>query len=205
MSWVDLSQPVHGGMPVYPGDDPVVISQDKFLSRDHYNHFVSCHGQHVGTHVDGPMHMTDSPATIDAFPPEQFCGDAVLFDVRGLGEVAVADIDATRLFPGCVALFLTGWALQYGTQAYYASHPALSPELADCLVAAGVKLVGVDMPSPDHVPFPVHRRLLSAGVCIVENLRGLDRLLHKAAIRFYAFPLAIRADSSPVRAVAEVD
>jgi kynurenine formamidase len=158
MSWVDLSQPVHGGMPVYPGDDPVVISQDKFLSRDHYNHFVSCHGQHVGTHVDGPMHMTDSPATIDAFPPEQFCGDAVLFDVRGLGEVA-----------------------------------------------AGVKLVGVDMPSPDHVPFPVHRRLLSAGVCIVENLRGLDRLLHKAAIRFYAFPLAIRADSSPVRAVAEVD
>lgn len=204
MKLFDLSYPMLSGMPVYPGDDAVTVRQNRFLATHHYNNFVTAYGQHVGTHVDGPMHMTDTRTHIGEIPPEQFCGPAVVYDVRGLTTVTPADVLLSRLSAGRVVLFHTGWAEKYGTAAYYEGHPVLSVALAEQLIAADVKLVGVDMPSPDHVPFPVHKRLLAAGVLIVENLRGLDQLLDQPDVRFYAFPLPLQADSSPVRAIAEV-
>ena len=205
MKWLDLSHPLASGMPVYPGDEPVEIRQTRWLAEHHFNNFVSVYGQHVGTHVDGPMHMTDAPEFIGTVSPERFCGNAVVIDVRGLRCVLPEHVPQSRLFPGCTVLFCTGWDAVYGTDAYYAEHPVLSEALAERLVAAGVKLVGVDLPSPDQAPFRVHKQLLSSGVLIVENLRGLEALLHREHIRFFAFPLALRADSSPVRAVAEVE
>lgn len=205
MKWLDLSHPIETGMPVYPGDEPVEIRQTRWLATHHYNNFVSVYGQHVGTHVDGPMHMTAAPEFIGTVPPERFCGNAVVFDVRGLHCVMPEHVQMSSLFPGCIVLFCTGWDVVYGTDAYFAEHPVLSEELVERLVTAGVRLVGVDLPSPDLAPFPVHKQLLSSGVLIVENLRGLEALLDRKHIRFFAFPLALQADSSLVRAVAEVE
>jgi kynurenine formamidase len=65
-------------------------------------------------------------------------------------------------------------------------------------------MVGLDVPSPDRPPYPVHRILLGNGILILENLTGLETLPSDQVFRLYALPLMVEADSAPVRVIAEV-
>ena len=200
----DLSWPIGDGMPVYPGDDAVEIRQVRHLDADGYNAFRAVMGQHAGTHVDSPMHMSGNPEYIGNWPLERFTGDARIVDARGAAVIGPEAVPEDCLVPGAILLFCTGASAHYGQAAYYREHPVLSDALAERLVQAGIKLVGVDAPSPDRFPFSVHQRLFAAGIPIVENLRGLERLLpYQAAGRFYGFPLALETDASPIRAVLD--
>jgi arylformamidase len=110
----------------------------------------------------------------------------------------------------------TGRAQEHGkgtAAAGVASTGALTPDGADWLVARGVQLVGADTLSlepptdspgvrgcPPEEQYPVHRRLLGAGVIIVE---GLD-LTAAAAGRYQLVCLPLRitgGDGAPARAV----
>lgn len=76
--------------------------------------------------------------------------------------------------------------------------------LARFLLSRKVKMLGMDLPSPDEYPFPVHKLLLENNVYILENLTNLDKLLNLSAFEVIAFPLKMRADSSIARVVARV-
>ncbi len=200
----DLSWPMEDGMPVYPGDEGVEIRQVRYFGVDGYNAFRAVMGQHAGTHVDSPMHMSADRTCIGNWPLERFTGDARIVDARGKAVIGPEDVPEEWLVPGAILLFCTGVAMLYGQEAYYREHPVLSVPLAERLVQAGTKLVGIDAPSPDRFPFPVHAHLFAAGIPIVENLRGLEPLLpNPGAGRFFGFPLALRTDASPIRAVLD--
>ncbi|WP_181780980.1 cyclase family protein, partial [Pseudonocardia pini] len=108
-----------------------------------------------------------------------------------------------RLGPGAVLVVCTGWSAHFGTAAYL-DHPWLTADAARAVVAAGVRAVAVDTLSPDPTgTLSVHETVLGAGGVIVENLRGVERLLgQEPSLTFY--PLALSGDGSPVRAVAEL-
>ena len=72
------------------------------------------------------------------------------------------------------------------------------------LVKQKVKIIGLDWPSPDHHPYPIHEILLKNNILILENLTNLDQLLNETDLEVFAFPLKIEADSSPVRVIARV-
>lgn len=63
-------------------------------------------------------------------------------------------------------------------------------------------MLGIDMPSPDFPPFPVHKLLLSNGIFILENLTGLQQLLNIDTFEVFAVPLKIYAEASLTRAYA---
>jgi kynurenine formamidase len=85
---------------------------------------------------------------------------------------------------------------------FFTSHPMFTPEAAQFLVDCGVKLVGVDFPSVDRPPFPIHIIFLGNGMVIVENLTNLAAL-KQDVFEFIALPLSFTGrDASPVRAVA---
>jgi len=64
-----------------------------------------------------------------------------------------------------------------------------------------VKLVGVEGPSPDKEPYPIHKILLANDILKLENLCNLDKLPEK--FKVYAFPIKVKTDGIPVRVVAE--
>ena len=73
----------------------------------------------------------------------------------------------------------TGHSRFWGTERYYSQAPYLSVEAAELITQAGFSLVGLDFGSPDETPSPTepcHHVLLDAGVLIIENLSGLDRI-----------------------------
>lgn len=200
---VDLTQTVGADTPVYPGDGPVrttILAQGSInLSRIELS-------LHTGTHMDAPFHFFGAGETIDCVALDRCLGPARLIDVQAAaagGEIRREHIqqraDQLRAH---AAILCTGWAKAWGSSSYFTGHPALAADAAEYLVACGVRLVGVDMPSVDHAPYPAHRILLGAGVPIVENLTNLDGL---GVSRFHIVVLPLKLagrDGSPVRAIA---
>jgi kynurenine formamidase len=199
MRIVDLSQPVHGGMQVYPGDPEVTVAPAATLDRDGVNVLAVHSGSHTGTHVDAPFHVIADGARLDLLgrAPRAALGWADLEPV------------ADRLRPGVVLVLHTGWSVHFGTPAYL-EHPWLTPDAAERVVATGVRALAVDTLNPDPTPppgtgtgdLPVHHAVLGAGGVIVENLTNVAQLttLSDPLLSFFPIHLA-RADGAPVRAV----
>ena len=199
--WVDLSWPVYDGMPVYPGDRQTRLNQIKWLERDFYTAFELDTGLHAGTHMDAPMHLVPHSQNMAEIPLDRCYAPGILLDVRGQREIQKPDLQKGSL-TGKAVLLLTGMEEAYGTDSYYGSHPTVSMDLAMMLVHENIAFLGMDMPSPDAPPFPVHKLLLSSGIPIVENMRCLHQL--SGFFEVSAFPLNIRAEASPVRAAARL-
>lgn len=204
MKLIDLTQEIIDGMPVYPGDDPVVLSHTHTFSKDYYNNHRLETGMHVGTHVDGPMHMTDVYDYICNYPLENFYGSACVIHTYGK-KILEVEANHRKIVNGKkIVLVHTGMDIFYGQDNYYNDHPVLDISFCEMLVERGVKLLGIDAPSPDRMPFEIHKYLLKNDVLILENLTNLDRIPESADFEVMAFPLKIMADSCMVRAVAKI-
>lgn len=204
MKYIDLSQVIAHNMITHPYDDDVTLVKDKTYASDGYSHFTLTAGIHIGTHVDSPMHMSNSQTYINQYPVDHFCGETVVYDVRGRKIIDLTFEEKKLLKENLIVLFYTGYDQFYGSDDYYNSHPVLSQDTSDTLIDKKIKIIGLDCPSPDHYPFEVHKQLFKAGIFIVENLRNLNGLLAYKEIESFFFPLKIRADASWIRAVAKV-
>ena len=199
----DLSYPFWVQMPVYPGDEPVVLRQKRSAAQDGYNAYSLQTGLHAGTHVDAPLHFLEGGQRVSDLALDRFIGNGCLLDVRGQDTIGCGPEFAELIMPDDVVLLWTGHSAYWGTEEYYTQHPVISDELADWLIARGIKLLGMDLPSPDGPPFAIHRKLLGAGIPLIENLTNLEQLSTLKSFEVMAFPLSIPAEGCPVRVVAK--
>ncbi len=204
MKLIDLSHDIFNNMPVYPGDGSVRLCHTHEFSRDHYNNHWLGTGMHVGTHVDGVMHMTDVCEYICNYPLENFYGPACMIHTYGKSILEAESSHLEILKAKSIVLIHTGMDKFYGQETYYNDHPVLDMTFCEMLVKQGIKLVGIDAPSPDRLPFEIHKYLLGNGILLLENLTNLDKIPEAADFEVMAFPLKIKADSCMVRAVAKI-
>ncbi len=160
--------------------------------------------------MDSPAHFYNGVQTIEQVPLETCIGTATLVDVRKAGpRGTITPADLTPREESIKAtgkvVFWTGWSSRWGHQGYFDDYPVLTEAAAVWLVERGVHLVGVDAPSPDRDPHPVHYVLLGANMVIVENLTGLEKIGHDV-FELIVVPLPLRGlEASPVRALAAVE
>ena len=83
MRVIDLTHTIREGMPVYPGTEPPVLAAANSYEKDGFKETMLSMFSHTGTHVDPPAHLFAGRTTLDAFPPEQFLGRALVIDCRG--------------------------------------------------------------------------------------------------------------------------
>jgi arylformamidase len=217
---IDLSHPLDPATPPWPGNPPVEFAVISAIPAErgpgdrgapgepvscNTTAFLTCN--HTGTHMDSPAHFYNGVQTIDQVPLEKCIGPVALVDVRHLhprGEITPADLaprEAAIKATGKVVLW-TGWSSRWGLPNYFDDYPVLSEATAVWLVERGVHLVGVDTPSPDRDPHPVHYVLLGANILIVENLTRLERI-GRDTFELIVVPLPLRGlEASPVRALA---
>jgi len=205
MKLIDLTHTLHRNVSVFPGDDPVLLEQIRNLESDGFNNFRLSLGMHVGTHIDGPMHMTSDTRMIADLPLEMFVGKGVLIDVRGETQIGFRESFRTIIFPESIVLFYSGLDHKFGDPDYYTTYPDITEELACFLAEQHIKIIGLDWVSPDHEPYLIHDILFKSNVLILENLTNLGQLLHATNFEVFAFPLKIEADSSIVRVVGRVE
>ncbi|MCQ1957408.1 cyclase family protein [Arthrobacter sp. zg-Y826] len=219
MQAIDLSHPVRTGMQVFPGDPSVEFRSAATVAADGFAVAQLHLGSHSGTHLDAPLHTVQGGTAVDAMPLESLMGPARIVSLPEPAANAVLrwqDVigQLENLLPGTIVLFSTGWSRHFDTPAYL-EHPTFDAEIAEHLVAAGVRLVGVDTLNPDPTPgpaapghaqgetfLPFHDVFLGSGGGIVENLTNLGAVPW-ADPWFSALPLRLEGlDGSPVRAVA---
>ncbi|NLP33712.1 MAG: cyclase family protein [Clostridiales bacterium] len=200
--YIDLSHDIVNNMPVYPGDSDVNLYQNKCLDKDGYTVFNLEIGMHTGTHIDTPMHLLDRNTFINEIPLDRFAGRGCLLDARNEKLIEYKPEYADIVNENDIVILFTNYSEFYGSKEYYTNHPVISEELADFLIEKNIKMLGIDMPSPDRYPFEIHKKLFENNILIMENLTNLEELLDVDDFEIIAFPLKIEAEASIVRAVA---
>ncbi len=204
MNYIDLTQTFTNSMPVYPGDPvPKLVRVAEFAKDGYVDHEIKT-GMHVGTHLDGPLHMVAGGNYLSEMPVETFFGAGVLVGARGCEVIEMEVLEGKGIKAGDIVLFFTGGAEHFGQADYYHAYPELSEACARRLIELKVKMIGFDAPSPDRAPFVIHKLLLGQGILILENLCNLEKLLGVPEFEIVALPAKFRADSAPVRVVARI-
>lgn len=190
-------------MPVYPGDSLPELKQVCFINKDGCNAFAIKSGMHVGTHMDGPLHMLKNGRKLSTFPVHKFFGQGHLIDARKK-QINKELLKNHKIKKGDIVIIITGFYKKFNKPNYYKNYPEILEDFALELVKLGVKIVGMDTPSPDYPPFIIHKILLSNNILIIENLTNLETLLNHKKFNIIALPAKFEADSAPVRVVAEI-
>jgi kynurenine formamidase len=189
-------------MSIYPGDIKTNLFQTKYLSVNKHNNHRLDISMHAGTHIDSPMHLTDSNEYISELSLDSFIGPGYVLDVRNQPIIEMKVEYEELVKENSILLLYTGFDKLYGMPEYYEEHPILDMDLCKFLIKKNIKMVGIDMPSPDKYPFEIHKLLLENKIYIIENLTNLDKLLGNKNFEVIAFPLKIKADGSMTRVVA---
>ena len=175
----DISLGIADDMLVWPGDPAVEVLPRLQISKgDSANVSELRIGTHTGTHVDPPVHFIQGAAGIDEVSLDVLYGPATVADLRGhAGPLGRADLDGLALPPGVARLLLKTDNSDQWTKPrpieFDPDYTCLSVEAADWLVERGIELIGVDYLSVEQkgaTGHPVHLKLLSNGVVIVEGL-----------------------------------
>ncbi|HEX6547743.1 MAG TPA: cyclase family protein [Candidatus Dormibacteraeota bacterium] len=214
---IDLSQPYADGMFSQALFPPVRVERCIRYEDRRVNVTCISAAVHAGTHVDAPLHFVPGGLAANQIDLERVHGPAVCLEVgRGGGEqITVADLEdgGPPVELGDIVFLRTGWDVHFHAQHdRYHDHPYLSLEAASWLVERRVKLVALDVATPDQpergraagFDWPVHHLLLENRVLVAEHLAHLELV---AGRRFEAFALPlpiVDADGSPARIVARV-
>jgi kynurenine formamidase len=202
--YIDLSHPVIDSMPVYSGDEPSRLERINTLIKDGFNNFRFTGGMHIGSHIDGPMHMMESSLSIDKLPLERFIGTGCLFNAVGKDVISCTEEFKSAIIPESIVLVHTGFSALFGKKEYFLDHPVINMGAAEYLVEQRIKMICLDTPSPDKFPYDVHKFLLKNSVLIAENLTNFEQLVTVKNFEIIALPLRFQADSSPARVVARI-
>ncbi len=185
--------------------------------------------EHLGTHLDAPIHFGENGWTNADIPIERLFAHGVVIDITSKSNasadatLSVDDIEAWEdrndtLQEGSIAIIRTGWASQWPDwETYYGSStptdvatlhfPGISPEAAQALVNRGIFGVGIDTASIDpgnSSRFEAHQILAAANVFNLENLTNVDGL-PEAGFDIIALPMKIKGGTGgPARVVAIV-
>ena len=189
-----------------------------------------CTPEHGGTHLDAPIHFSETGRTAEKIPLEQLVAPAVVIDVTAKAAANRdyrATVDDVQEFErrhgaiarGTIVLLRTGWSRHWPNAKAYlgddtpgdASHlsfPSYGVEAAKLLVEErGAAALGIDTASIDYgrsTDFAVHRLAAARNVPGLENLTNLDQLPPKGAV-VIALPIKIEGGSGgPLRAIALV-
>lgn len=200
--FIDLTHSIMDNMPIYQSDDPETLTKTRSLQVDKYNDWYLCAGMHVGTHIDGPGHLTESAVRLSDLPVERFIGTGYLVDARDRMVIGPDLLENVPAQDDLIVLIWTGWDKKFGTQEYFDTHPVLTPAFAEKLINHNVKMVGLDFFSPDRYPFEVHKLFFRNRILIIENLTGLEQLVGIDKFTVFALPLKTETDSALARVVA---
>jgi len=203
MKYLDLTRTITQDIQQWPCDPPLKLEQT--VSQGFIVDNILQTGMHLGTHIDAPGHMIMGGKTLLAYSPETFIGRGALIDARGKKEIDLDLLAQVSIQPRDILLILTDSDEKYGTPAYFQDYPAFTEAFAKKLIELNVKIVGMDSPSPDYMPFPIHTTLLSHDVLIIEMMTNLKSLLGVKAFEVIALPPKFDTAGSFVRALAKID
>jgi kynurenine formamidase len=169
--------------------------------------------EHAGTHLDAPSHFDEFGLAIDDLKLSKLVVRAHMFDMRHkkpLEPISQTDLEAAlgeRQFEaGHAAVVWTDHSKNYYTGTDYGNYRQfITAEGAEWLASKKpsilvTDLVGLD--EPIDLTFPVHNKILLAGICMLQVTTNLEKLAD-GEWEICAFPLKfVQGTGAQLRAFA---
>lgn len=157
----DLTQTISHLTPPWPTYEPLQIKFFKRLSPNGANGQLVTHSNHVGTHLDGPLHFDTSGRDIASLPLDKLVGPGVIVDLSDIAEdygiYTPQDImDRVEVKKGDILIINTGYHKyaydqpEADERRYMLRHPGPSMDFVDWVKEMEIKWIGVDCGSADH-------------------------------------------------------
>jgi kynurenine formamidase len=180
--------------------------------------------EHIGTHLDAPIHFVPGSTAVDEIPPERLVVDACVVDVRAdadqdpdytLEAPTIEEFEAAEgpIAAGSALIMRTGWdRRRTDPESYYGGltveehhFPGFGRSAAELLVDRGVVGLGTDAASIDagsSPGFPVHSLTMAAGLWHLEGLQNLAALPPRGALLFVGVLPIDAGSGAPARVLA---
>ena len=206
MTFIDITMPLHSGMPAWPGSPGVELRAFKSLENgDACNNSCLFCDVHAGTHVDAPSHFLKNGATVDRLDIDLLNGPADVVSLQECESITAKELERNSPPEGSLRLLLRTrnsdtWM---GGEGPFPENPvALTNEAAQWLVRRGIRLIGIDSLSISSAieSEAVHRTLLERQIIIVEGLNL--RHVRPGPYELICLPLLLAgAEGAPARAL----
>ncbi|MEM1582813.1 MAG: cyclase family protein [Candidatus Bathyarchaeia archaeon] len=161
-----------------------------------YMNFIEAES-HIGTHVEGPLHLRNGLKSLSDMPLSKFMGEALVLKFEENTPIKPEHLNRVK-DEDIVLMWSPGGAY-------------VTPEAAEYLVKKRIKMLGVQGVYPDDprayqpgsgVKPMTHLLLLENDIPIIEGLINLDKI-DCERVFFIGLPLKIAyLDSSWIRAIA---
>ncbi len=226
---VDLTRPLHPGIPYWPGAGygPFRYAQIHVFERDGKAAGLFEMPEHMGTHIDAANHFVVGGPSVDCLSLDQLLRPAVIFDIAeraatnvstllGEADIHAWEVRHGQVPRGSVALVRSGWGTRWSNPPAFRNDadgvmrfPAISEASAKLLVLErGVAGIGLDTLSADNgeaPDSPCHRLVHGAGGFILENLANLDLVPEQGAFVLIAPLPIVGGTGAPARVLAFCD
>jgi kynurenine formamidase len=219
----DMTHELHEDFPTYFGT-PQFSRETVFNFADNgFNLFNLTMGEHVGTHIDAPLHFSADGLSVAEIPVSSLIAPLCVVDIAARAaedadtQVTPDDLKAWIAANGdipdgaCMAMH-SGWAAHVnsakfrnaddsGTQHF----PGFHIEATQMLLETGAGSIAVDSLSLDHgisADFATHYAWLPAGRFGIENLANLDAVPATGATLVVGAPKHRGGTGGPARIFA---
>ncbi len=200
MNYIDISQRLYEGMPVYPRNPKLEIEAIQTATSDISLITI---GSHTGTHVDAPRHVFAEGVGVGELLLARLIGECRVLDMTEVREgISVADLEKHDIRQNERILCKTRNS-ERGFDRWYDDYVYLTGDAAEYLVERKVMLFGLDslgIKKKGLEDNTAHTALLGAGVVVFEGLNLSDA--SEGSYEFIGLPLRLDGlDGSPARAV----
>lgn len=220
---VDLTHTLGASFPM-PWPNPFALEPVSRLGKDKWNAYRWHLQEHIGTHVDAPLHCTQG-LSADRIPAERLVGPLVVVDIRARtstkadAELTLDDLKAWErqhgpIAPGSVVALFSGWDTRvddarrfFGLDDRGGYHfPGFHLEAVQFLhEQREIKGIATDTLSLDpgaSADFPVHHYWLGHQKWGLENIAGLGQLPVKGSTIIVGAPKIAGCTGGPSRVLA---
>jgi kynurenine formamidase len=221
----DLTHVLGPGTPSFDGKPAFSITTAVTHAANGYYGSNITYWEHMGTHMDAPVHFSPTGIFVDQIAPANLVVPAVVLDLR---DKVARDPDAVvtpddimayerrygRIPANAAVLMSSDWATRFGSQDAYRNpdssgvmhFPGFGKAAIDMLLAErNIAGIGVDTLSLDHGPsadFAVHYTFLSTNRWGLENLANLSDIPPAGATLIVGAPKVAGGSGGPSRVMA---
>jgi kynurenine formamidase len=197
---VDLTHTMSPEFPTYNGKPGIEMQREFGFKRDGYNLYWWHLSEHVGTHMDAPIHFSEHGIAADKLAVEQLVVPLAVVDVAykaaqepdyllSREDLAAWEMKNGRLPDGCCVALYSGWGELLATdEARFTGRdvngtfhfPGFDPDAAEWMIKERkVAGLAVDTLSLDNGPsrdFKTHKIWLPSGRWGLENVANLGKV-----------------------------
>jgi len=226
-SVIDLTHTMSADFPTFDGTPGLRMQKTTDFKKDGYNTNRWHLNEHAGTHLDAPIHFSETGLTAERLSAEDLVVPLAVVDVAGKAasdpdyRLSRADLTAWershgRLPEHCCVAMNSGWARHVGDKAKFVGKdaagvmhfPGVDPDAAAWLISERSAVgLAVDTLSLDHGPskdFKTHLLWLPGGRWGLENVANLDKVPPSGATLVVGLAKVKDATGGPVRLLALV-